>query len=228
MLALGYYRLREPGLSAEQLQADFTEYCELYLHQPIEVFADVTDEPPYPEYGRMLRYMEDSPSDFLVVVPGAEHLGVDLESVARSVLELESAGAKVTCAEEDLPDPLQHALETIGVGNVSPERSERIRDSMRRLAIEGRALGRPPYGYRSGPDGVLEVHPEEAEVVRLAYKLYTDDDRGLRLIARDPQRARHHDPQGRQLERRDSAGPAEESRVYRHLYQVRPEGPEEP
>ena len=185
MLALGYYRLREPGLPAEQLQAEFSEYCDLYLHQPIEVFADVTDEPPYPEYARLLKYMEDSPSDFLVVVPGAEHLGVDLESVASSVLELEGAGAKVTCAEEDLPDPLQHALETIGVGNVSPERSERIRDSMRQLAIEGRALGRPPYGYRSGPDGVLEVHPEEAEVVRLAYRLYTDDGRGLRLIARD-------------------------------------------
>ena len=185
MLALGYYRLREPGLPAEQLQAEFSEYCDLYLHQPIEVFADVTDEPPYPEYARLLKYMEDSPSDFLVVVPGAEHLGVDLESVASSVLELEGAGAKVTCAEEDLPDPLQHALETIGVENVSQERSDRIRDSMRRLAVEGRALGRPPYGYRNGPNGVLEVHPEEAEVVRLAYRLYTDDGRGLRLIARD-------------------------------------------
>ena len=185
MLALGYYRLREPGVPVERLQETFSEYCDLYLHQPIDMFVDVGDGPPYPEYARMVKYMEDSPSDFLIVVPGAEHLGTDLESVARSVLELEGVGAKVSCADEDLPDPLQNALATIGVENVSRDRSDRIRDSMRRLAIEGRTLGRPPYGYRSGPDGVLEVHPEEAEVVRLAYRLYTDDCRGLRLIAGD-------------------------------------------
>ena len=184
MLALGYYRLKEPGLPVERLQAAFSEYCDLYLHQPIDVFIDV-DGPPHPEYDRMMKYMADSPSDFLIVVPDARHLGADLESVARSVLELESAGAKVRCADEDLPDPLQNALGTIGVKEVSRDRSDRIRDSMRRLAIEGRTLGRPPYGYRNGPEGVLEVHPEEAEVVRLAYRLYTDDRRGLRLIARD-------------------------------------------
>ena len=185
MLALGYHRLGEAGVPAERLQGEFAEYCDLYLHQPIDLFVDVGDGPPYPEYDRMMKYMGDSPSDFLVVVPGAAHLGDNLESVARSVLELEGAGAKVTCANEDLPDPLQNALATIEVENVSRDRSERIRDSMRRLAIEGRTLGRPPYGYRSGPDGVLEVHPEEAEVVRLVYKLYTDDRVGLRLIARD-------------------------------------------
>ena len=143
MLALGYYRLREPGVPVERLQETFSEYCDLYLHQPIDMFVDVGDGPPYPEYARMVKYMEDSPSDFLIVVPGAEHLGTDLESVARSVLKLEGVGAKVSCADEDLPDPLQNALATIGVENVSRDRSDRIRDSMRRLAIEGRTLGRP-------------------------------------------------------------------------------------
>ena len=185
MLALGYYRLRESGVPVERLQEAFAEYCDLYLHQSIDMFVDVGDGPHYPGYARMMKYMEDSPSDFLIVVPGAEHLGADLESVARSVLDLEGAGAKVSCADEGLPDPLQNALATIGVENVSRDRSDRIRDSMRRLAIEGRTLGRPPYGYRNGPDGMLEVHPEEAEVVRLAYRLYAEDGQGLRLIARD-------------------------------------------
>ncbi len=183
MLAIGYFRLHESDIPLEQLERTFAEYCGLNLHQPMGVFVDAGPGPPYPEYGRMMAHMAGSSSDFLVVAPGAGHLGADLETVARSVLELEQAGAKVTC-DDDLPDPLQNALSTIGVGNVSRERSDRIKASMRRLAVEGRSLGRPPYGYRNGPAGVLEVQPEEAEVVRLVYRLYTEDRHGLRLTAR--------------------------------------------
>ena len=185
MLALGYFRLDEPDTSVDQLQKSFAEYCELQLHQPIRVFVDVSGGSSQPEYARMIGHMVDSSSNFLVVVPGAAHLGADLEAVARSVLELERTGAKVTCDDEEFPDPFQNALSTMGVKNVSRDRSARISASMRRLAIEGRSLGRPPYGYRNGPGGVLHVQSEEAEVVRLAYKLYTEDRRGLRLVARD-------------------------------------------
>ena len=185
MLALGYFRLTEPDTPVEQLEKSFAEYCEFHLHQPIRVFVDVSSEASYPEYTRMIGHMVSSSSNYLIVVPGAIHLGTDLEAVARSVLELERAGAKVACDDEQFPDALQNALSTIGVKSVSRERSARIGASMRRLAIEGRSLGRPPFGYRSGPGGMLHVQPEEAEVVRLAFKLYTEDKRGLRLVARD-------------------------------------------
>ena len=45
-------------------------------------------------------------------------------------------------------------------------------------------MGKPPYGYRNGRDGPLEVLREEAAVVELIYRLYTKDGLGLRLIAR--------------------------------------------
>ena len=47
----------------------------------------------------------------------------------------------------------------------------------------GKGLGKPPYGYRNGADGSLEVVADEAPVVELIYAKYTRDKLGLRLIA---------------------------------------------
>ncbi|MDA1348615.1 MAG: recombinase family protein [Chloroflexi bacterium] len=185
MLAIGYFRSVGPDETVEQLEQSFEQYCESYLHQATRVFVEASEEPPYPAYSRMIAHMTGSHLEFLVVVPDSNHLGDDLESVVRSVLELEGARAKVICSDEDLPDPFQNALSNLGVKNVSRQRSDRIKSSMRRRAIEGRSMGRPPYGYRNGPDGVLQIQSEEAEVVRLAYRLYTENNLGLRLIARE-------------------------------------------
>jgi hypothetical protein len=89
----------------------------------------------------------------------------------------------VRCYDDELPDPLQNALSTLGVKGVSRTRSESIKESMRARAIDGRALGKPPYGYRRGSDGALEIVKDEASVVELMYRLYTKDGLGLRLIA---------------------------------------------
>lgn len=185
MLAIGYFRSLGPDETVEQLEQSFEQYCESYLHQAMRVFVEANEAPPYAAYSGMIAHMAASRSDFLIVVPNSGHLGDDLESVVRSVLELEGARAKVVCSDEDLPDPFQNALSNLGVKNVSRQRSDRIKSSMRRRAIEGRSTGRPPYGYRNGPDGVLQVQSEEAEVVRLAYRLYTENNLGLRLIARE-------------------------------------------
>jgi hypothetical protein len=48
----------------------------------------------------------------------------------------------------------------------------------------GRALGKPPFGYRIGANQKLELVPEEADVVSLIYKLYLQENKGVRLIAR--------------------------------------------
>ncbi|MCK4963854.1 MAG: recombinase family protein, partial [Dehalococcoidia bacterium] len=61
---------------------------------------------------------------------------------------------------------------------------ERVKEAMRIRAMYGRALGKPPFGYRIGADQKLEVVPEEADVVSLIYKLYLQENRGVRLIAR--------------------------------------------
>ena len=43
---------------------------------------------------------------------------------------------------------------------------------MRRKAVKGEVLGRPPYGYKVGNRRRLELIPEEAVVVRYIFRLY--------------------------------------------------------
>ena len=199
MRAIGYYRLvnKEDDDLPDRLQERFEEYCERYLHQPVAVFGDQrhafapngngngngSHAPKFPQYGRMLDHIVASESNFLVVVPDTTHLGDDLEEAIRTIIEIEATGCKVICEDDDLPDPLQNALDSLGPAGVSRERSERIKDSMRQRAMLGKGLGKPPFGYRNGDDGTLEVVDEEAETVRMIYDMYVSEGLGLRLIA---------------------------------------------
>ena len=133
----------------------------------------------------MIDYVRAAGGEYLLMVPDARELGSDLETVARSMVELEGMGFKVVCWDEDFPDPLQNSFQTLGVKGVSRTRSSRIKESMSSRALKGQALGRPPYGYRIGPDGALAVVPDEVPVVELIYRLYTGNGLGLRLIARE-------------------------------------------
>ena len=185
MRALGYYRSKNGPESLSELKDEFEDYCDRYVHQGMATFGDVSNGVPAekPEYDRMLSYIKETESNYLIVVPDAGHLGSDLEAVARRLVELEATGSKVTCADDDMPDPLQNALSTLGMKGVSKTRSERIKESMRERALQGKGLGKPPYGYKNGVDGTLEIVPEEGSVVELIYRLYTGEALGLRLIA---------------------------------------------
>lgn len=190
MRALGYYRTDAPtvgeenGKSQQEFESEFQDYCYVNLHQPVEIFGDLSpaDDGKYPEYERLVGYIRDSGSEFLVTVPDATHLGGDLEAVARAFLSLENMGSKVSCQDDDMPDPLQNALVTLGAPGASRERSEKIRMSMQNRALRGKGLGRPPYGYRNGEDGTLEIVKDESPVVELIFRLYTRDRMGMRLI----------------------------------------------
>lgn len=189
MRALAYFRIgKGPAVSFQELEEAFLDYCDINAHQPLQVFVDQVEDPaqgPFPQFQRMVEYIRESGGQYLIVVPDASHLGPDLEAVARVVVEMETAGSKIACMDEELPDPLQNALQVLGVRGVSRERSRRIREAMRARALEGQALGRPPYGYRIGRDGTLEIVKAEAAVVELIYRLYTQEGLGLRLIAQE-------------------------------------------
>ena len=195
MRAIAYLRLDDPqGPDRAALDDAFQSYCQSNLHQPIAVFAGpgAADGGPGDEYRAMTSYVKTSGSEFLLVVPDARHLGGDLESVVRASVELEQLGLKLVCLDEESPDPIQNALQTLGVKGVSRTRSRRIKEAMGARALSGQALGRPPYGYRIGPTGKLKVvrgrevdeEQDEASVVELMYRLYTTDGLGLRLIVR--------------------------------------------
>ena len=191
MRAIGYFVLdQESESSTEKFEEDFQEYCRTHRHQAVRCYFEETNGNGTHRNGsnglqfdRMREDMLESNEISIVLVPDARHLGPDLESVARAMVAFEAMGAKVACMHKDLPDPLQNALQTLGVRGVSLDRSARIRRAMEERAMQGKTLGRPLFGYRIGEDGALVPVPEEATVVELIYRLYTRDRLGLRLIA---------------------------------------------
>ena len=190
MRALGYFRANATTQvdgrikTLDDFHNEFEIYCDLYLHQPVKTFGDLNagDDGIYLQYVHLIDYIRESGSNFLVAVPDSSHLGSDIETVIRSFLEIENAGAKVSCQDEDMPDPLQNALSVLGISGVSRTRSGKIRASMQEQAMWGKGLGRPPFGYRYTEDGDYEVIRDEAVVVELIYRLYTRDRMGMRLI----------------------------------------------
>ena len=193
MRAIGYFRLdarsQPPNAprGAADFERDFSRYCETRAHQRVRAFGDLNaaGDGRYPQFDALLKRVEESGAGFLVAVPDASHLGDGLEAVARGFLRLESAGAKVVCQDEDMPDPLQSAFAVLPVAGVSIAKSDKIRKSMQDKAIMGKGLGRPPYGYRNGADGTLEPVREEAAVVELIFRLYTREEMGMRLIVQE-------------------------------------------
>ena len=185
MRAISYFRLDSSGpTELGQLREALTRYCREEGHSLEEAFADDLQqgqEAPK-EYQRMLDYMRASGKEYLIIVPDARHLGSDLYGVAATMEELESLEARVICWDPRYPDPLQNALEVIGAKGVSRSRSERISEAMRSKAIMGLGLGRPPYGYRIGQGGVLEIESQEASVVQRIFDMYSRESLGLRLI----------------------------------------------
>lgn len=184
MRAVGYFRKQkttEWSSVDNSFELDFSEYCEINFHQNVGVYVDEFGSKS--EYKQLLTFLRDSNSEYLVVIPDAPHLGSDLEKLTRSLLEIASTGSTSVCMSDNAPDPVQNGFHTLGVKGVSKTRSDRVKESMRIKAAQGKPLGRPPYGYRINEDGDLTVVTEQATVVELMYRLYTKDQIGFRLIA---------------------------------------------
>jgi DNA invertase Pin-like site-specific DNA recombinase len=188
MKTIGYFRVkaeiatRDSSL-AEQEQA-FSQFCEERGHQPATNFFDVDsgDKVGLAEYQRMLGYVREEGEGLLVVVKSLDCLHPHSQQAVRCLLELEGLGARVICIDDELADPLEVALK--GWSAQKGERGEQVKEAMSLRAIKGRALGKPPFGYRVGADKKLEIVPEEAATVALIYQLYLQENMGLRRLAR--------------------------------------------
>ncbi len=130
----------------------------------------------------------------LVVVPDASHIAEDIETLVARLLELDRLGTEVRCTDPNRPDALQSGEELLGLGGRSPQRQARIRDAIVAKASRGEVLGRTPFGYEAGIDGLLKPVAGEAELVREIFETYAGpwhaaDSKplggpGLRAIAR--------------------------------------------
>ena len=132
----------------------------------------------------------------LVVIPDSSHLAPDLETLVERLLYIRRSGSDVICTDFEMPDPLQNGEELLGLRGEPDWLRKRIRSAIREKASRGKVLGRTPYGYRCGSDGMLKPVPEEARVIRQIYEWYvgdgeasgddsekTGDGVGMRLIA---------------------------------------------
>ena len=188
MRAIAYFKLPDPTPDAlDTMQRDFKRFCTYNMHQPYQVFFTEGPEVGVPDdaFQRLVSFLESSDSEFLVTVPNSTHLGTDLESVARSIIELNRHNADIRCWDDEYPDPFQNVFNTPGIAGVSVTRARRIKEAMEARALEGNVLGRVLYGYRAGENGNLEIVPEEAKVVELIFRLYTQEEMGFRLIAQE-------------------------------------------
>ncbi|MEE8046885.1 MAG: recombinase family protein [Dehalococcoidia bacterium] len=130
----------------------------------------------------------------LVVIPDASHIAEDLETLVERLLELDRLGTEVRCTDPNRPDALQSGEELLGLGGRSPQRQARIRDAIVAKASRGEVLGRTPFGYEAGSDGLMKSVAGEAELVKEIFDTYAGPwhaenskplgGPGLRAIAR--------------------------------------------
>ncbi len=182
-------------------RAEIELYCQRNSHQLINWYEPAEDEAPndfdarHDRYRQMIASFTGANARLaLVLVPDASHLAEDLETLVERLLELDHLGTEVRCTDPDLPDALQSGERLLGIGGKSPQRQARIRNSIAAKASRGEVLGRTPYGYAAGPDGLLKPVEDESVIVKEIFETYAgpwhgEDSKplggpGLRAIAR--------------------------------------------
>ena len=187
MRAVGYFREGSRGGQslADQNRA-FLEYCERQGFDVAGTFADaISSNGHAPGFRQLVTYLRESDGGFIVVVVcSLETLGTDLRDAAVRMFQLEGLGAQVTSIAANGKDAETALLSAWTSDGSNGRLSDRVRAAMRRKAVKGEVLGRPPYGYKVGARRRLELVPEEAVVVRYIYRLYLNEGMGIRLIAK--------------------------------------------
>jgi site-specific DNA recombinase len=191
MRAVGYFRQasgsasnKRDALSLARQQRAFLDYCE---KQGYEVAATFSEEPSKEDsstgFAQLVDFLRQPEKGFVVVIANSPATLADEPSTAGArFLELESLGAKVQFIAHE-GDGLDAILEAWSSGDAANMR-DRVRTAMRRKAVRGEVLGRPPYGYKVGPRNRLDLVSDEAVVVRYIFRLYLQEGLGIRLIAR--------------------------------------------
>lgn len=188
MHAVGYFveGARRDGKvrSIGEQNRSFSDFCARHGYEIAATFLDTDGQEPH-ETGlhQMLGFLRRGDRGFTVVVVDCLGvLGPDLGHAAMKLLSIEETGVRIYSATDD-GDAARALLDTWADRGEGTPVSERVRSAMRRKAVRGEALGRPPFGYRIGARRRLEIVPDEAAVVRYIYTLYLQEGIGIRLIA---------------------------------------------
>lgn len=189
MRAIGYFTEPPspagggPSPSLSSQNDHFLNYCEANGYAPAAAFLDPDLSGDRPGFQQLCQYLDRPQKGFCaVVVEAFRHLGQSPADAARAYYQLTALAAKVVSLQEG---PLDDArlIDLWRDTKAEPELGDKVRDAMRKRAVQGKVLGRPPYGYTVGPDRRLEIVEHEAEVVRYIFRLYLAGF-GIRRIAK--------------------------------------------
>ena len=182
MRALGYISFGKSEQSFTKFSQKFALFCEKGNHANLGFFGDDKDINSRTEFESMISHINSTSVGYLVVIPDASHLGDSLQEQVNRILELDALHCQVVCDDENLPDPLQSAMKILS-GSGTGSRRERIREGMKAKAARGLGLGKPPYGFMVQFDGSFRLIEREAEVIRSIFKMYLEENIGVRTIA---------------------------------------------
>ncbi|MHB8576737.1 MAG: recombinase family protein [Dehalococcoidia bacterium] len=172
-----------PNSLAEQNRA-FLDFCRTEGYAVAATFLDTASDEEQSGFRQLLDYLKRyKGAQHVVVVASVDRLGHDAMQAARSLFQIDAVGGRLVSLAGPA-DPAGSLIEHWGKKPPPVDIGQRVREAMRKKAIRGEVLGRPPYGYCVGPKNRLEPVPDEATVVRYIFRLYTREGLGIRLIAR--------------------------------------------
>ncbi len=187
MKAIGFFR--EPGHTrGESLAAQnrgFLEFCEGHGYDVAVTFVETVEMNGHRTgFRQLVDYLRRPEHGFIVVVARSlEMIGGDQQESVRRYFQLQSLGAQVAFLNGP-DDPIPELVEGWQDESGRERLGDRVRAAMRRKAVRGEVLGRPPYGYHVGMRRRLELVQDEAVLVRHIFRLYLHEGLGIRLIAR--------------------------------------------
>jgi len=182
--AVGYFRETKSHTLVEQSES-FLEFCQRNGFEAAATFLDPRADGELHGFRQMLDFVRlQGPQGFLLVaVSDLMSLGGGPTEAVRRYFQLASLGVPILSLIDG--DDLDSGLLSVWTKHrANGGLGERVKAAMRRKAVKGEALGRPPYGYRVGARRRLVIVAEEGSVVRYIFRLYLKDDLGIRRIAR--------------------------------------------
>lgn len=188
MKAIGYFREPTSGSKGESLAAQnkaFLKFCDQHGYDVAITFVETADgDGQRGGFRQLVDYLRRPDRGFILVVARSlEGIGADLQESMRRYFQLEGLGAQVAFLSGPA-DPMAELVQSWPEQSGRAKLGERVRAAMRRKAVRGEVLGRPPYGYKVGNRRRLELVPGEAVVVRYIFRMYLQEGMGIRLIAR--------------------------------------------
>jgi len=187
MNAIGYFaegaRRGNAKRSIGSQNRAFLDFCTREGYEVAATFLDTAAHDGRPGFEQLLAFLDRDDRGFTVVsIDTLSALGKDLGHAAMRLLAIENHGVQVVTTD-GAGAALNQLVNTWADRGDGTPISEKVRAAMRRKAVRGEVLGRPPYGYRVGPRRRLELVPDEAVVVRYIFRLYLQESMGIRKIA---------------------------------------------